>query len=961
MVVSRYSVDIDPESNTSHAVMLSLIGGSKRVLDVGCAAGDLARALRARGCTVSGVELDADASRAAAPDLARLVVGDLAQLDLAEAFTGTLFDVVVFGDVLEHLTDPLRTLRQVRPLLAQGGYVVVSVPNVAHVAVRLALLQGRFDYRDLGLLDATHVHLFTRRTLLALLSDAGLAPADIRRTTAGPFDTEIEFDRDAVPPGTLDRVLEDPDALTYQFVLTAVPDDADGAVQRMRAGFEARIAELEAVVADHARDLRAGQHEAVGQEQRLTTLRAETSRLRSEAVDLVHALRRQTALAAQERSGRLAAQTRVDDILGSTAWRVSAPVRALGPLRSAVQGPASSRVSLRDAGGVRGLVDKARQRGLVATARSVRAHVAASPERDAYRDWVARHDTLSTADRQAIRRHGELMTRGPLLSVVVPVYDTGDAELRAALDSVLAQLYTDWELCVVDDASPSPSVWATLCEYASGDSRVRVARRDQNGGIVSATNDAIAMANGDFVVLLDHDDVLPEHALYMVAVELERHPDADLIYSDEDKLDSRGRRYGPYFKPDFNLELLLGQNMVSHLGVYRTALLRELGGLRPGFDGSQDHDLALRVVSATSPERIRHIPRVLYHWRQYSGSGTFSSANPDRAASASRRAVADFLERAGEHAEVVPSPSFPTWNRVQWSLPNPAPSVAVVIPTRDGAERLRNCLTGLLDRTDYPDVHVVVMDNGSVQPETRNYLALVQDDRRVRVLRDDSPFNYSALNNHAVDAVDTDLVLLLNDDVVVIDPGWLREMVSLVSRPGVGAVGAKLVFEDGLVQHGGVVLGLLGIANHAHKFVHRDAPGSSGRNGLLQEMTAVTGACLLTRRDLYLGVGGLDADELPVAYNDVDYCLRIRQAGWRVLWSPHAELLHLESASRGADTTPEQARRLSEETAVFRRRWAHELQGDPMYNPNLSDQATDFSLSDEPRTVDPWSPYLSAG
>ncbi|MCA1720561.1 MAG: glycosyltransferase [Actinobacteria bacterium] len=968
--------------------MLALVGGGKKVLDLGCAEGDLARALTARGCRVSGVDVDAGAAERARPDLEQCVVADLQTLDLRATFPDTLFDVLVYGDVLEHLMDPLALLRQSKDVLAPGGYVVISIPNVAHASVRLSLLAGHFEYRPLGLLDATHVRFFTRDTLYRLLADAGLAPADVRRTTAGPFATEMQVPEDAYPADLVARVLEDPDAQTYQFVLSAVPDDADAQVAKLRQATDELAAEandlrarLEALRTERQAELAAAAEKltqvqatlderdaalAAQAESRRTLdsrLSAAGRRLRDQDALLARRAREAEGLhgdLAGERQRREQAEEHLAAVLGSTAWRVAAPVRALGPLRAALQGPARTRQSLRGTGALKRVVSRVRTHGVLDTQRAVRDALGTAHAQDAYLDWVAENDSLSDADRVAVRKHCAALPSSPLLSVVMPVYDTDDDALRACLDSVLAQLYPTWELCVVDDASPSPSVWRTLVDYAARDPRVRPLRREENGGIVASTNDALAAAEGEFVVLVDHDDVLPEHALYFVALEVLAHPDVDLIYSDEDKLDVRGLRYGPYFKPDFNLELLLGQNVISHLGVYRTSLVRELGGMRAGFDGSQDHDLALRVVSASSPERIRHIPRVLYHWRQFSGSGTFSSSNPDKAASASRRAVADFLVRTGEQGDVVPSPIFRTWNRVVWQLPNPAPSVTVIIPTRDHVDLLRGCLSGLLHGTDYPDYDVIVVDNGSVEEETHEYFDQILKDPRVSVLHDDGPFNYSALNNRAAQAARGDLILLLNNDIMVTEPLWLREMASQLARPGVGAVGAKLLYEDGLVQHAGVVLGMLGVANHAHKFLNGKEPGHGGRLGLAQQMSAVTGACLLTRRRLFHEVGGLDQDLLPVAYNDIDYCLKLRDRGWRTVWTPHAELLHLESRSRGTDIEGSASERLLDETEVFRERWGHLLDQDPAYNPNLSIETTDFGLADRPRLDRPWQAYSGA-
>lgn len=962
--VSKYSVEIDADANTSHAIMLRLVGGSKRVLDVGCATGDLARALIERGCTVSGVEIDEAAAEVARPALERLVIGDLSTLDLPAEFGPGGFDVVVFGDVLEHLVDPLPVLRSAKELLAPGGYVVVSVPNIAHADVRLALLNGDFTYRPLGLLDETHVRFFTRRSLYALLADAGFAAADVRRTVAPVFGTEIEVQCEDVPSSVVERLLEDPEAETYQFVLSAVPDDANAMTSRLRTELDETLARERSLIEELAA-AQAELNERLRDQEAL--LKEKADRADNTVLELEGVVRQQAAelrRLRQERNEQAAlrqtAEERLAAMLGSTAWRVAAPVRALGPLRAAVQGPVQTRKSLRNTANLRKVIRKMRQEGIRPALSSVQTALAAADAQAEYLRWVAEHDTLSDDDRAAIRRHVEVLPRRPLLSVVVPAYNTDEGTLRDALDSVLGQLYPDWELCVVDDASPDPRVWRTLQEYAASDKRVVIQRRSANGGIAAATNDAIGAAAGEYVVLFDHDDLLPPHALYMVALEAIACPEADLIYSDEDKLDSAGRRYGAYFKSDFNHELLLGQNMISHLGVYRTSLIKQLGGLRTGYEGSQDHDLALRVVANSSPERIRHIPHILYHWRQYSGSETFSSSNPDRAAASSRRAVADHLQQLGEDAKVVPEPNFGIWNRIIWPIPAVEPEVTVVIPTRDRTDLLRPCLEGLLGSTDYSAIRVIVVDNDSIEPTTHRYLEQTAEDPRVRVLRIPGPFNYSALNNKAVNEAKSPFILFLNNDVEVREPGWLREMVSLALRPGVGAVGAKLLFENGLVQHGGVVLGVLGVANHAHKFVHGAEPGYSGRLCLLQEFTAVTAACMLTSRAAFLSVGGFDEENLPIAYNDIDYCLRLREAGLRILWTPHAELVHHESMTRGnEEQTPEQRRRFEIETEHLKRRWGAVLRYDSAYNPNLTTTGTDFSLSDVPRRSRPWTAHLA--
>src|SRR3954469_3665944 len=446
-----------------------------------------------------------------------------------------------------------------------------------------------------------------------------------------------------------------------------------------------------------------------------------------------------------------------------------------------------------------------------------------APSHDGYQDWVALFDTLADDDVAAIRAHIAAMTAPPLISILMPVYNPDPGHLSAAIDSVLEQIYPHWELCIADDASTDPAIAPLLAGYAARDPRIKGVTSPVNGHISAASNLALELATGEFTALLDHDDLLAAHALYMVAAELERHPEADLIYSDEDKIDDAGRRHDPHFKSDWNPELFLSQNMISHLGVYRTELLRSVGGFRTGFEGSQDWDLALRVVEISEPARIRHIPHILYHWRVFATSGSFSTEYRSSAAEAGLRAVDEHLQRTGQVngrgngqvATVVPGTAG--YNRVRRALPDPAPRISLIVPTRDRVELLSNCIDGLLHRTDYPDLEILIIDNASVEPATLAFFDSLKSEPRVRILRREGPFNFSGLNNDAVTEATGSLVGFINNDIEVIEPGWLSELVSHAARPGVGAVGAKLIYADGKIQHAGVILGVLGVAGHTHK------------------------------------------------------------------------------------------------------------------------------------------------
>ncbi|ACL56937.1 glycosyltransferase family 2 protein [Methylobacterium nodulans] len=559
-----------------------------------------------------------------------------------------------------------------------------------------------------------------------------------------------------------------------------------------------------------------------------------------------------------------------------------------------------------------------------------------------YDTWVRCFDTLSDDDRARIRAEVAAMTDPPRISVVMPVYNPAPKVLEEALRSVRAQLYPHWELCIADDASTDPAVPRLLARIAKEEPRVRLVRRPENGHIARATNTALELATGAFVAFMDHDDVLPEHALFEVAKAILREPQLDLVYTDEDKIDVKGRRFEPHFKCDWNPELLYAQNYINHLTVVRTSLVREVGGLKVGFEGSQDHDLLLRLSDRLSRDRIRHLPQVLYHWRAAIGSGTFSDTALERAEAARLQALRDLIARRGWPHRAERGPLG--FNRLVRALPAPAPRVSVVIPTRDRAELLRVALRGLLHETAYPDIEVIILDNDSREPETAALLAEAATDPRVRVLTSPGAFNFSALSNQGAAAATGPLILFLNNDVEVTQPGWLTEMASIAVEPTVGAVGAKLSYPDGTLQHGGVVLGAGGVAGHSHPGIGPDDPGYFGRMVMAQEVSAVTGACLMMRRSVFTQVGGFDAERLTVAFNDVDLCLRIRQAGYLIIWTPHASLIHHESKSRGLEDTPAKRARFEAEVMTMLDRWGPQLRNDPYYNPNFARAKAQFRL-----------------
>jgi O-antigen biosynthesis protein len=574
-----------------------------------------------------------------------------------------------------------------------------------------------------------------------------------------------------------------------------------------------------------------------------------------------------------------------------------------------------------------------------------------------YHRWVAGNDTIGDVDRTMIRTHIAGLPFCPLISVIVHLDRITEVEFRESLNSVTTQLYPYWELCITIDEVMGPLLSRVLSD--SEDPRIKVTELNGAEGATAATNAALSLATGEFVTVLRSGDILPEHALYEVAFELGRNERTDIVYTDNDQIGPDAKRSSPWFKPGWDPDLLLAQDYISHLAVYRRTLVEAVGLLRPDFEGAQFHDLALRATAATTPDRVRHIPAILYHRREEDKAIRSENALPGlRATTATHRAVRDHLDSRGDkEAFLKPAPIMPSAIRVIWPIPAPEPLVSVIIPTRDRADLLQQCVDGVLHRTEYSNLELLIVDNESAEIDTFTLLdRLTHSDSRVRILHHPGPFNYSALNNAAAREARGEVLLLLNNDVDVIESGWLRELVSHAIRPDIGIVGAKLLYANEKVQHGGILLG--GISDavvHAHRNASKNDPGYFGQLALARTLSAVTGACLAIRRAVFFEVGGFDEVNLVVAYNDVDLCLRVGDYGYRVVWTPFAELFHLESASRGQDDTPAKRELFKRELGHMRRTWGSHLEfTDPYHNPNLLFSWDLFECPSAPRQEKPW-------
>ena len=539
------------------------------------------------------------------------------------------------------------------------------------------------------------------------------------------------------------------------------------------------------------------------------------------------------------------------------------------------------------------------------------------------------------------RQRKEQFVYEPLFSIVVPLYKTPLPYLEALIRSIQAQTYRKWELYLSDGSGKESSLKEVLRNYARKEKRIHIIENDCRLNISDNTNRALEQANGDYVVFVDHDDTLAPDALYECVKVLNREPDAEVIYTDSDKLSENGKRYSePCFKPDFNLDLLRCQNYICHLTVIQKRFLDKVGHLNPNYSGVQDYDHILRCVERTN--RIVHIPKILYHWRMCPGSVAVDTDNKPYTYELFQKILREHYERMGIQAEV--KAVFPGVVRTVYQLPC-EPLVSVIIANKDHREDLMRCVESLEQESEYKNLEILIVENNSVSEEIFAYYDQVQRQYdNVRVLRYEKEFNYADIQNYAAVRAKGDYLLLLNNDTWLERPESIREMLGYCMRDEVGIVGAKLLYPDDTIQHAGVIVGLGGVADHAFTGMDKDEPGYCCRALCAQEYSAVTAACLMVKKSVYNAVGGMDV-ELKVAFNDVDFCLRVKEAGHKIIYNPFAVWYHDESKTRGAEDTPEKIERFRGEIEYFQRRWADFLyKGDPAYNPNLALDRHDFAL-----------------
>lgn len=555
-----------------------------------------------------------------------------------------------------------------------------------------------------------------------------------------------------------------------------------------------------------------------------------------------------------------------------------------------------------------------------------------------YSKWIQKH--LPSPKELEEQKKYQFLYR-PKISIVIPLYRTPEKYLCEMIDSVLNQSYSNWELCLSDGSGEDSPLTQLLKQYEKKDSRIKVVYNNRQLHIAENTNEAIKIATGDFIAFSDHDDLLTPDAMFHVAKAVNENMELEVLYSDEDKVSAGNKFMQPHMKPDFNIDLLRTVNYICHLFVVKKTMIEKVGMLRPEFDGAQDYDFILRCVEATN--RIYHIPRILYHWRFFEGSTAENPESKLYAFEAGKRAIEAHYERVGIRAEVMQG-EFLGLYRTRY-IRDKDPLVSILIPNKDHTDDLDRCIRSIEEKSTYHNYEYIIIENNSDQEETFAYYKKLQEENpKAHVVYWDGEFNYSAINNYGVSFANGEYLLLLNNDVEVINADWLEEMLGYCMRDDVGIVGARLYYPDDTIQHAGVVIGFGGIAGHAFVQQKRGTTGYCHRIICAQDYSAVTAACMMVKKSVFEEVGGL-TEELKVAFNDVDFCMKVRQAGKLVVYNPYVELYHYESKSRGLEDTPEKVARFNSEIKKFSERWPEILKnGDPYYNPNLTLKSQDFSL-----------------
>lgn len=1065
----KYTKTLDFNENTSHGMLARRIRKGERILEFGCSRGEFAAYVSENlGASVVGIEISAEALDMARESLEKAILADIEKYEWEGELVGETFDVIMFADVLEHLREPEKVIRTSLKYLKDDGRVIFSVPNIAHSDIILKLMQNRFDYTEIGLLDNTHIHFFGMANIPEFCTESGLFLQELAATyipegyteqkgednnaarrvirnfssheiyqfvcvayksdyaeKAGlesknnirpdnNFSTTVYFDRgDGFShedrqtiyekiPGEVEFSLKnleeikklrvdlreyagytvqdiafiadgekitpchyigifecDGVGILYkddpQYILT-LPEGTkeitvkakiqtlfDGAnmslfgekainkERRMSEEISSTKASLEIAEKRLSETETALDKTKNNLEDTLTTLHktnlklnSTTEKLNETDAELAH-YKEHYAAAIEQREDlkrRLAnAEMEYNIISNAGFWKITKPLRVLFDFLKRV-----SPIKL-----------------FVKVLRSIRAYgfkyTVKIIARKLQAKKVGTKVVYTAEDIQKQRK--KKFKRKIKISILVPLYNTPEKYLKEMINSVKAQTYSNWELCLADGSDGKHGYVEDVCrEFAQSDERIKYKKLEKNLGISGNTNACIDMATGEYIALFDHDDMLHECALYEVMSAICRE-NADFIYTDENTFhNSPADAFCPNFKPDYSPDTLRSYNYICHLTVFKASLLEKTGKFRPAFDGSQDYDIILRLTEVA--EKIVHIPIVLYYWRAHKNSVASDISAKPYTLDAARRALAEHLDRVGLSGKVEDS-RIPSTYKITYDIVG-EPLVSIIIANKDHTDDLDKCIRSVEERSTYRNFEIIVVENNSTEDETFKYYEnIVKEYDNVKVVHWEYEFNYSKINNFGFKYANGEHIILLNNDIEILTPTWIEEMLMFTQRKDVGAAGMMLYYDDNTIQHAGVIVGIGGVAGHAHKHYRRGEYGYTSRLSIAQNLSAVTAASMMIRSDVFREISGLD-ESFAVAFNDVDLCMRIRRAGYLIVWTPYAEAYHYESKSRGYEDTPEKQKRFKGEIDNFIRKWKPFLDnGDPYYNVNLTLEREDFT------------------
>lgn len=879
------NIDLKKE-NSSHTLCIELVGKDKRVLKIGTSTGYLCKILKEQRNKIVEVGIDIDDAETAKQYCESIVIGDVEYLDLDSFLERASFDVILLVDVLENLKWPGRLLVKIKDYLKPNGYLVVSLCNATHGDSLLNFLNGNFNCPSVEQFDETQPRFFTRKDIVHIFNKYGYGIEELCTVQIPVGATKMRLDTKNVPPGMMRLIEALPDSDVYKFVFNAVPSDSPSNESVSDVSFSEVFGKINEDIFDQYDNQIA-----------LLSERLKQSDARATALE-----------------------NEIKEMRRSIVWQMTTKFHKVFVMRVLQQGNMKRKYDLFIKGG-RILANEGWKSFWYNLNNYIKSEM--SYKRN-YKSWIQTNEPDSI-ELNRMKMESKKFDYRPKISIIVPVWNTDEKWLRAAIDSVISQSYENWELCIAEAGSKKRHVKTVLEEYRQKDGRIKVKFLNKNLGISGNSNEALSMATGEYIGLLDHDDELAPFALYEVINILNINKSLDMIYSDEDKIDVKGDRYEPFFKPDWSPDLLHSYMYIGHFTVYRGSFVKDLGGFRSSFDFSQDYDMALRATERTF--NIAHIQKVLYHWRSIPESA--ASGGKNFARESNLAALASAVERRGYKGKAI-IPREPHWvNRIKFEIVN-YPFVSIVIPT-DSKDNIINCIDSILIRTIYPCFEMVIVTNTNL---CKILLEKYGKNSKINTVNYDQEFNFSLKCNVGAAASKGQHLLFLNDDMEVVEISWIESMVEILQRPEVGAVGAKLVYADNKIQHAGLITGVRGLVGTAFHCQPKDSQFYFHFIQSTRNVSALSAACIMVPRRVFDMIGGFDVINTPIMHSDVDLSFRIREKGYLLVYTPFAELKHFGHVSLGKI---EKFQKKDRADLYLLKRWLKYIANDPYYTKNMRD------------------------